>query len=272
METVTLSTWEEFLQKVTDLREQFELPEDSISTGGLLFRGQSNSEWKLETTLERAAGAGVSLMNYFRKVSCCLPLVESFTDRQWNLPTYEDYLNSCTVYDNLIMKSVDKGLEFFVYLRHQGFPSPLLDWSRSLYVASFFAFKDARIENSHVSIFCYLETSGYGKCGGSDQPFIQTIGPYIRTHKRHHLQQSYYTRCIDYNDGDAQYVSHYAVFNNGADGQDHLWEFRIPVSEKFKVLTRLDMSNINAFSLFGSEESLMSTVAFREFSVRGIDP
>ena len=43
----------------------------------------------------------------------------------------------------------------------------------------------------------------------------------------------------------------------------HLWKFTIPSSERTKVLQLLDSMNLNAYSLFGSEESLMDTVAFR---------
>jgi hypothetical protein len=35
------------------------------------------------------------------------------------------------------------GYKYFVCLRHYGFPSPLLDWSRSPYFAALFAFSGA---------------------------------------------------------------------------------------------------------------------------------
>ena len=45
---------------------------------------------------------------------------------------------------------------------------------------------------------------------------------------------------------------------------DVIWQFNLPATERLKVLKLLDRSNINAFSLFQSEESLMETMAFRE--------
>jgi hypothetical protein len=47
-----------------------------------------------------------------------------------------------------------------------------------------------------------------------------------------------------------------------------LWRFVIPSTERAKVLRRLDRLNLNAYSLFGSEESLMETLAFREIDER----
>jgi hypothetical protein len=47
--------------------------------------------------------------------------------------------------------------------------------------------------------------------------------------------------------------------------QDVLEKFEIPASERKKVIGRLDAFNLNASSLFGSEESLMETLATRHF-------
>jgi hypothetical protein len=52
---------------------------------------------------------------------------------------------------------------------------------------------------------------------------------------------------------------------NGPRQQAFCWKFTIPVTEQPKVLALLDEYNLNAFSLFGSEEHLMETLATREF-------
>jgi len=53
--------------------------------------------------------------------------------------------------------------------------------------------------------------------------------------------------------------------NRGHSQQGLCRKFTIPASEQIKVLTLLDEFNVNSFSLFGSEESLMETLAAREF-------
>jgi len=55
------------------------------------------------------------------------------------------------------------------------------------------------------------------------------------------------------------------VFDLSAVNQDVLTKFDIPVTERNKVIKRLDAFNLNASSLFGSEDSLMETLATRRF-------
>ncbi len=56
------------------------------------------------------------------------------------------------------------------------------------------------------------------------------------------------------------------AFGRGDSNMDVIWKFNLPAAERLKVLKSLDRSNINAFSLFQSEESLMETMAFRELN------
>ena len=63
---------------------------------------------------------------------------------------------------------------------------------------------------------------------------------------------------------------HESVFGGGNPNIDATWKFNLPANakERLKVLKLLDRSNINAFSLFQSEESLMETMALRELDFR----
>jgi len=85
----------------------------------------------------------------------------------------------------------------------------------------------------------------------------------MATHRNHYLQQSEYTICIgrEKKGGEKYFANHEDV--EDGDG-DILIKYDIPVSEQKKVLSELDSMNITAYSLFGSEPSLMDTLAVRE--------
>jgi hypothetical protein len=64
--------------------------------------------------------------------------------------------------------------------------------------------------------------------------------------------------------GSYVYCSHEEAFKRNQEGQDVLTKFIIPRAERPKVLDKLRMMNITAYSLFGSEESLVATLAYQE--------
>jgi hypothetical protein len=228
----------------------------------LLFRGQASNGWPLETTLERARPKNTHLSEYYRALAIAKTQIETFTSRRWDDLDYEVLAKQLSEYDGLRFSSLP-GYDFLVYLRHHGFPSPLLDWSRSLYVAAYFAF-NAPI-GDRVAIFAYQEHGGSGKASSSSSPQIMVLGPNVRSHPRHFLQQGEYTMCLQFIDGTWHFVPHSRVFEKGVETQDKLWKFTVPASEAWKVTKQLDAYNINAFSLFQSEESLMASLAARLF-------
>ena len=85
-----------------------------------------------------------------------------------------------------------------------------------------------------------------------------------RTHKRHFLQQALYTYCVKFDNGKYIYCNHEEAFDRKEKEQDILKKFIISKEERSKVLEKLNMMNINAYSLFGSEESLLATLAYQE--------
>jgi hypothetical protein len=62
------------------------------------------------------------------------------------------------------------------------------------------------------------------------------------------------------------YCSHEEAFKKNDDEQDVLTKFIIPRTERPKVLEKLHMMNITAHSLFGSDESLLETLAYQKIN------
>ena len=93
---------------------------------------------------------------------------------------------------------------------------------------------------------------------------VSRYGPYVKTHRRHVLQQSEYTFCLGF-ESEWRFEQYDTIFDPGLHQQGMCWKFTIPSTERPRVLRLLDEYNLNAFSLFGSEDSMMETLAVREF-------
>ena len=264
MHTIELKSWSEFSEQIKKIREEFGLYKlgPYVQRNLILFRGQSNSEWNLETTLERYSDVVWDVRTYCRLALRCAPQIESFTNKSWKIPSYAEL-------DEELDQNFDEILphipfyDFYVYLRHHGFPSPLLDWSISPYIAAFFAFADSS-KADKVAIFAYIERPKGAKLGSIGEPKIMVLGPYTRSHQRHFLQQSSYTICTQPIQKDHKIVCHEKVFETENPEQDVLIKINIPFGDKIEALSELYDHNINAFSLFQSENSLMETLAFKE--------
>lgn len=254
---IELKSWEEFegaissfLTRVEDLRK-LKQPRH-VSTP--LFRGQARASWNLETTLDRMVKRDFSVGEYYRTLQAVLPAVVSITGKEWEIPTPFD--GEC---------QPPQGYEFMIYLRHHGFPSPLLDWTRSPYVAAYFAFRSYEHgEEGKVAIFSFLEYLGGAKSWASATPSIHGLGPSVVSHTRHYAQQCEYTICIKDIDGSPIYTSHRGLASKPVLPQDELVKFTLPANERRNALQKLELMNITAFSLFGNEESLMDTLAYQE--------
>jgi hypothetical protein len=220
----------------------------------------------------------LSIKEYHHIIFVAKPQIEAFSQKRWDILSYPDGIGEwLDAFDTLLPSSFGNPqsldtYSYMSYLRHFGFPSPLLDWSSSPYVAAYFAFRDSS-PKEHVAIYVYLESIRpiIGKLGASDKAEINVLGPYVRSDKRHFIQQSKYTISVRYRQGEWVYAPHTEVFDlrkteNDRLGQDLLWKIKIPFSERNNILKKLDSYNINALSIFGSEESLMETMALRRFN------
>jgi hypothetical protein len=75
------------------------------------------------------------------------------------------------------------------------------------------------------------------KIEGSDFSTIFSFGPLIKTHNRHFRQQSRYTMCLKFENGQWILAPHESVYGAKDDReQDLLWKMTIPVTERQKAL------------------------------------
>lgn len=243
-----------------------------------LFRGQADSEWRLETTLERfCAGKEISVAEYFQKLRDIKPSLESFSGIRWNLPDETKI--------ELHGPLPDLEYEFMAHLRHIGFPSPLLDWTRSYQIAAYMAFREKLAEcvkrdkpperakaspiEKRTAIWVHVPDTGAGRSSG--KPCILDLGPKVTTHPRHFLQQAQYTMGLRKKDGHWVYAPMHEFFvdRNRPVSHGHLiLKLTLPVSERTKVLKKLNGMNINEYSLMPSEDSLARALANEHFLFR----
>jgi len=249
MEEYPVSDFDEFLQR-------YPLCFPNTQTHpAIRFRGQSDGGWELDATLERALGSSCSVYQYYLKLIQISDEVSAHTGLNFQ-KSDEAYTAARSFFGN-------NGLgNLAVYARQHGFPSPLLDWTKSPYIAAYFAYRD-RPQSENVAIYCFLEMSSESKTTRSSLPAIEEFQPRVGGVARHYSQQVVYTYCTRRVEGIEHFVPH--VFS--IDGhQDKLVKFLLPSAERESVFQKLRLMNINEFSLFGGVDSLFRHLAIRTFS------
>lgn len=274
MQTRPVQSWEEFESEIQQLIQyRNELETDLKKPDNWIFRGHCDSTWHLETTLERETEKELySIQKYFKIIKQAKSKIEAVYELSlinWETldsPQYADwYRNSNFLY-------LQGLLSYMIYLRHHGFPSPLLDWTKSIDVAAYFAFQNIKQDVKSVSIFAFLNHTAGTKGGWLAEPNISKIKPPLNLEdtldKRHVSQKGSYTYCSI--ETQQEYSNHEKVFSANRRHkfpQDVLWKFEIPVSERDKVIRILESKNINTSSLFDSQFPIEEAEFFKKIFI-----
>ena len=227
------ATWNEF---------KIHASNDIAAGGGRIYRGQQNAAWNLSTSLHRTKL--VSGLHEFKGYAdVYLPLVkdqvEAWTGRTWDLAT-------------------PLGLaEFISFLQHNGFPTPLLDWSYSPYIAAYFAFEAINHFNPQcekVAIYAFnrsLWQKSYQQSHdfGDLTPHVSILTPRIVGNHKLAQQQGLFTWS---NIPDIE--GH--IRQNEKDGLSFLTKYELSVRERPVVMRELSLMGITAIQLMPSVESV----------------
>lgn len=216
---------------------------------GLFFRGQSNAEWALNTTLERHSKYDLSVGEYSKAVVAMGKLIHS---QAKDLPAIKDETPAQPSQKDLHFEGLPN-IELAVYLRHHGFPSPLLDWSASPFVSAFFAYHNLPKDAKEVSVYVLERPrSTRGKVGFG----LHQVGHFIAAGKRHSSQQSRYTWCSKIKASPFGEPICYFDTHLNQTGTT-VSQIVLPASDAEEALRELKLMSINEFSMTGTTDALV---------------
>lgn len=124
--------------------------------------------------------------------------------RNWSAQAPEEFPRRPTQYGRRSTRKFARGMtttaleaevpayEYVLYLRHHGFPLPLLDWSRSPFIAAYFAFAHSPPKGSseRVAIFAYAERPLGMKVQTGGDPGIHALSPHVSGPRRHFFRKA----------------------------------------------------------------------------------
>jgi hypothetical protein len=215
-----------------------------------IYRGQSDASWGLETSLERHLKRPVCIDEYDRfaseVASCMKGLVSKIpkTKKRRGFDSNGYRLEK----DHALLNQT-----LLSHLRHYGLPSPLLDWSKSRYVALFFAFSEMSKGSQKAAVYIHLpplknEPRELFKAA----PGIHRVIPGYNPNRRHFDQKCVHTISIQLLKNKENFVTH----EEAACGS-FIAKIEINVSERDYVMRQLSDMGISRFKLYGDEDSLV---------------
>jgi len=248
-----IKTVKEYVEEISKYKE--ELSEAPI----ILFRGQTNSDWTIKSSLERElARHGIEEIlceKYYSIIDRYKPLMNPLIEKR-----YKRQMTSSGYPFNF--KEYEKGswelpeMEYMGYIRHHGFPTPSIDFSRSCFIALFFACADF---NQDVKADGKVFLCGPPRVwvGGDAIPALRRIGRYVEAGKRHLAQQSEYLIPTVYN-SEWKFIT----FKKATDNPTNNYMFReITISKdaKAQLMKELNNMNINHYTMFLNEDALIKS-------------
>jgi hypothetical protein len=241
---------QEYIQKIQEIRV-------SNPRASFLFRGQCNAQWNLTTSLERTGMSCKACEEYYKEIDFLKPLINPLISRRFdrkrsNIGYEIDFSEYCEISWEL------PEMEYLTYLRHHGYPTPLIDFTASEYIALFFACEDFKDSQNDSKVFVYVNKKW--SMGGTDVPELRPIGRYIETSKRHLAQQSEYLVPIKYTESQWRFISFEEVLKRNTDGYEII-ELEIDGKAKKIFISDLRTMNINRYTLYLDEDSLIKNFA-----------
>jgi len=231
-------SWLEFKEYISEL---------SIMDSEYLFRGQKET-WRLRTSFHRRGRYRIS----------------EFTTK--DVLQLHQRLSAITSHYFDLLVPAQNGA-FFNLLQHHGYPTPLLDWSYSPYVSSFFAFRDWPISyNGERCARIYIFNN---KAWQQKFKQIQNLDPplphlsvmeFIAIDNPRLVPQQAVTTVTNIDDIEA-----YVLELGAISDIEYLRAIDIPASEREAAMRDLRIMGITAGSMFPGKDGICEELKERNF-------
>jgi len=236
-------TWDEFKVRV-----------HKLETRRFIFRGQ-NQTWRLRTSFHRTHRANL------------------FTFMNEDIQILHRTLSGRTKHIFNLEVPQQNGA-FFNMLQHHGYPTPILDWTHSPYVAAFFAFrtitseesKKSKNKNKHVRIF-FLDRKSWT----ADIPQVVllnislehfSVSEFMALNNDRVIPQQGIATITNVDD-----IEKYIERTEQHRAKKYLQAVDLPWSSRDQVMTDLSLMGITAGSLFPGIDGTCEEMRERHFRI-----
>lgn len=226
--------------------------EEKLVNARPLFRGQ-RAPWRLRTAYHRTGRA-----NLYRFMAQDVRVLHKHlsgqTKRLFNLSV------------------PDESGSFFNLLQHHGYPTPLLDWSYSPYVAAFFAYRGVTNTNSaaagandKVRIHIFDQGTWQKDWEQLHNVLVTkqnfSVEDFLSLENARMIPQQSVSTLTNVDD-----VESY-IKTKESNGKNYLWAIDLPVNERNKVMKELTYMGITAGSMFPGLDGACEELKERNFDI-----